>query len=142
MDNENIHRLKEAGLKVTPQRLAVLDAIDQLDPHPTADRIIEFIRKMHPGIATGTAYNVLSVLVDKKLIRRVKTEKDIMHYDGILENHHHLYCMDSDRIEDYVDEELDTLLANYFKKKNIPDFRIEEIKLQINGAFIKQTKTK
>jgi Fur family peroxide stress response transcriptional regulator len=140
MDDIKIHRLKGAGLKVTPQRLAVLEAMEKLGGHPTAERITEFVRKEHPGISTGTVYNVLGVLVEKGLIRRVKTEMDVMHYDGILENHHHLYCMDTDRIEDYVDEELDELLREYFSRRNIPGFRIGEIKLQINGEFLKQNK--
>jgi Fur family peroxide stress response transcriptional regulator len=129
-------RIKEAGLKVTPQRLAVLEAIYTLQDHPTAEQVITRIRRKHPSIASGTVYKVLDILVEKKLLRRVKTEKDIMRYDGILDLHHHLYCSDSDRIEDYADQELDRLLEDYFDKKNIPNFNIEEIKLQINGKFI------
>jgi Fur family peroxide stress response transcriptional regulator len=135
MMGQNIQMLKTAGLKVTPQRMAVLEAVYKAGPHPTADKIIDYVQKISPGIAKGTVYNVLGVLVDKKLIKRVKTDKDIMHYDGILEKHHHLYCLSSDRIEDFVDDELDQLLLSYFKRKNIPGFRIEEIKLQINGEF-------
>lgn len=131
-----IYKIKSAGLKVTPQRIAVLEAIDELGSHPTADNIIDFIRKKHPGIAIGTVYNVLGVLVEKKLIAKVKTERDIMHYDGILDPHHHLYCASSDRIEDYMDKDLDEMLMAYFQKKGISGFTIEEIKLQIKGEFI------
>jgi Fur family peroxide stress response transcriptional regulator len=70
----------------------------------------------------------------------VKTEKDIMRYDGFVENHHHLYCSDSEEIQDYKNEDLDRLLANYFKKNGIKNFEIGEIKLQINGKFIKTGK--
>jgi Fur family peroxide stress response transcriptional regulator len=128
-------RLKEAGLKVTPQRLAILEAVSDLGNHPSAENIIEYIRSAHPGIATGTVYKVLDVLVEKNLIRKVKTEKDVMRYDGVLDNHHHLYCAQSERIEDYTDEELDQILQEYFRKKAIPGFRIEEINLQIKGKF-------
>jgi Fur family peroxide stress response transcriptional regulator len=128
-------RLKEAGLKVTPQRLAILEAVSDLGNHPSAENIIEYIRSSHPGIATGTVYKVLDVLVEKNLIRKVKTEKDVMRYDGVLDNHHHLYCAQSERIEDYSDEELDQILQEYFRKKAIPGFRIEEINLQIKGKF-------
>lgn len=129
------NRLVEKGLKVTPQRIAILEAIYNLNNHPTAENIIEYIKEMHPNIATGTVYKVLSALVDNKLVKKVKTEKDIMRYDGIMENHHHLYCMKSDLIKDYEDEELDELLKNYFEKKNLPDFNIEDIVLQIKGTF-------
>ena len=119
-------RLKEAGLKVTPQRLAILEAVYNLANHPTAENIIEYIRTAHPGIATGTVYKVLETLVDKGLIKRVKTDKDAMRYDGILENHHHLYCAESDRIEDYTDQELDQLLETYFRKKAFPGFKLKK----------------
>ena len=123
------------GLKVTPQRIAVLEAIVKLKNHPTADYIIEFVRNSHPNIASGTVYKILETLVDKKVIRKVKTDKDIMRYDSITENHHHLYCAESDKIEDYFDEKLDHILGNYFAKKKIPGFQIDDIKLQIIGKF-------
>jgi Fur family peroxide stress response transcriptional regulator len=132
---ENSQKLKDAGLKVTPQRLAILEAVWDLGNHPTAENIIEYIRSAYPGVATGTVYNVLDVLVENKLIRRVKTDKDAMRYDGILDCHHHLYCADTDRIEDYFDEELDQALKEYFRKKGIPGFEIRDIILQVNGNF-------
>lgn len=128
-------KLKEAGLKVTPQRLAILEAVYDLDNHPSAEHIIDYIHTAHPGIATGTVYKVLDTLVENGLIKRVKTDKDAMRYDGILENHHHLYCAESERIEDYSDRELDRLLENYFRKKGISGFQIDEIRLQIKGNF-------
>lgn len=128
-------KLKAAGLKVTPQRQAILEAVYHLSNHPTADQIIEFIRNAHPNIATGTVYNVLDVLVENGLIKRVKTDKDAMRYDGIIEKHHHLYCAETDRIEDYRDTELDQLLKGYFEKKGISNFDIEDIILQVKGNF-------
>lgn len=131
-------KLNNKDLKVTPQRIAILEAISDLHNHPTVENIIEYIRKNHPNIATGTVYNVLDVLVGKGLINKVKTEKDIMRYDSIIDAHHHLYCSETDRIEDYIDNELDSILYKYFSDKKIPDFDIQDIKLQINGCFRKK----
>lgn len=130
-------KLSEKGLKVTPQRLAILEAVYSLKNHPTADNIIEIIRAKNPSIALGTVYKVLETLVEKKLIKKVTTDKDIMRYDGELDSHHHLYCADCDEIEDYVDEELDEILANYFKDKKIEGFEIKDFVLQIKGTFNK-----
>lgn len=132
------NKLSEKGLKITPQRIAILEAIVKLNNHPTADRIIEFIRTNHPNVAVGTVYKVLDTLAEKKIIRKVKTDKDIMRYDAVTENHHHLYCSESDKIEDYIDLELNNLIDKYFKKKKIPNFKIEDIKLQISGKFTNQ----
>jgi Fur family peroxide stress response transcriptional regulator len=136
MNNQDIrNKLTEKGLKVTPQRMFILEAIYELDNHPTADNILGYIKDKHPHIATGTVYKVLNVLVENNLIKKVKTEKDKMRYDSNMESHHHLYDRESDVIKDYYDEELDELLRAHFKKKNIPDFKIEEIVMQINGQF-------
>jgi Fur family peroxide stress response transcriptional regulator len=130
------NKLIDKGLKVTPQRFAILEAIITLNNHPTAENIIDFIRKNHPNIATATVYKVLDILVENRLIRKVKTDKDSMRYDAVLEKHHHIYYSDSDRIEDYFDNELNELLEKYFKEKQLPDFKIEDIKLQIIGKHI------
>ena len=135
--NEIRNKLIEKGLKVTPQRIAILETIVKLNNHPTAENIIDYIRKNHPNIATATVYKVLNALVENELIKKVKTERDIMRYDAILENHHHLYCSESDRIEDYIDEELNEMIEKYFERKGIPDFKIEDVRLQIIGKFLK-----
>lgn len=131
------NRLKEKGLKITPQRIAILDAVIKLNNHPTAEMIIDYIRQNHPNIATGTVYKVLEALVETKIINKVKSSQDIMRYDAELEKHHHLYSSTSERIEDYFDEELDNLIEEYFNKKGISDFKIEDIKLQIKGKFLR-----
>lgn len=128
-------KLIEKGLKVTPQRIAIFEAIVNLNNHPTAENIIEYIRKNHPNIATATVYKVLDALVACGLIKRIETERDIMRYDAITESHHHIYCSDSDSIEDYFDKELNTFLMDYFEKKKIPNFKIEDLKLHIIGKY-------
>ncbi|NOQ27258.1 MAG: transcriptional repressor [Bacteroidales bacterium] len=130
------NKIAEKGLKVTPQRMSILEAIYNLENHPTVEQIIEFIRKKHPNIATGTVYKVLDTLVSNDLVKKVKTEKDIMRYDGLIENHHHLYCVVCDHIEDYMNAELDEILKRFFEENKIDNFIIEDIKLQINGRFI------
>jgi Fur family peroxide stress response transcriptional regulator len=134
------NKIIERGLKVTPQRITIFEAIVKLNNHPTAENVIDYIRTNHPNIATATVYKVLDALAEKGLIKKVKTEKDVMRYDAFLEKHHHLYSSDSDRIEDYLDDELNDILEKHFAKKGIPGFKIEDIKLQIIGKFLKNKK--
>ena len=128
-------KLQEKGLKVTPQRVAIYEAIVKLNNHPTAENVIDYIKENHPNISVGTVYNVLDSLVENTLLKKVKTEKDIMRYDAILSNHHHLYCAETDRIEDYVDEKLNNLINEYFEANKIKNFKVQDIKLQITGKF-------
>ena len=133
-------KLSQALLKITPQRIAVLKAVVELRNHPTAENIIDFIKTNHPNIATGTVYKTLETFVEKGLIKKVKTDRDIMRYDAMIEPHHHLYCSTSDRIEDFMDPELQKMIEAYFDKHNILDFKIKDIKLQIIGEFVTDKK--
>ncbi|MCU0461593.1 MAG: transcriptional repressor [Bacteroidales bacterium] len=131
-----ITALKQCGLKVTPQRIAIFDAVINLKNHPTAENVIDSIKINYPNIGTGTVYKTLETLVHCNIIKRVKTDTDIMRYDAVVNRHHHLYCKESDRIEDFVDEDLDRMIDDYLKKKKVPNFKIEDIKLQIVGKFL------
>ena len=126
------------SLKVTPQRVAIFEAIMQLGNHPTAEDILAFIKNKNPNISVGTVYKVLDTLVENSLLKRVKTEKDVMRYDPLLNNHHHLYCSETERIEDFEDNTLSELISDYFKKNKIKNFKIQDIKLQITGKFKKK----
>jgi len=137
-----IKTLISCRLKVTPQRIAVLDAVINLKNHPIAENVIDFIKENHPNIATGTVYKTLDTFVKKNIIHKVKTDDDIMRYDAVHEKHHHLYCSDSERIEDFVDVALDKIIDDYLKSKKIPNFKIEDVKLQIVGKFTDKNLTK
>jgi Fur family peroxide stress response transcriptional regulator len=128
-------QLKEKGLKVTPQRITIYEAVQLLKNHPTAENIIEYIKKNHPNISVGTVYKVLDSFVENQLLRKVKNEKDVMRYDAIMQKHHHLYCIETDKIEDFEDPELDKIITQYFAEKKMKGFVIKDITLQITGEF-------
>ena len=136
MNRENIReKLASKGLKVTPQRILVLEALLHSREHPTAEMIGEHVRKDNPGISTGTIYNILDTFVENGLVALVRTEKDRMRYDAFLEEHHHLFDMESEKISDYYDEELTGIIRDYLATNTIPGFDIENVKLQISGKY-------
>jgi len=131
---ENIRdKLAESGLKITPQRMAVYEALLNINDHPTAEMIKEYVSKTNPSISLGTVYKTLEVFGEKGLITKVKTENDIMRYDPIIEKHHHLYDQKTGNIYDYYDDELNQLIINHLNKKKINNFKVEDIKLNIIG---------
>lgn len=127
--------LTGSGLKITPQRMAVLEVLLMSKNHPTAESIHKLVLNSIPGISVTTIYNTLDTFVEKGFVKRVQTVADIMRYEPVTEHHHHLYSSASDRMEDYYDPELDVLLKEYFRKKEINNFRIHEIRLQLMGDF-------
>ncbi len=128
--------LKNKGLKITPQRMCVLDAIYTLRNHPTAEQIIDYVHTDNPYIATGTVYKTLETFEKNGVISKFRTKDEPARYDAKLAPHHHLHSTTDNRIEDYVDEELDRILQDFFIKKQMNHFEIESIKLNIYGRFL------
>lgn len=127
--------LNSNGLKVTPQRIAVYNAILELKNHPDTDQIIEKVTESNPTISGGTIYKTLITFAEHNIIGRIKTDSGRMRFDHITENHHHLYDKSTDRIEDFYDEELSLIISDYLKKKKMSGFELADINLQINGKF-------
>ena len=59
-----------------------------------------------------------------------------MKYDVRIEPHAHLYCKESEKVIDYFDDELHKMIIKHIKKKNIPNFEIEDIQIQMTGKLI------
>ncbi|MFP4041275.1 MAG: Fur family transcriptional regulator [Bacteroidales bacterium] len=137
MDNINSIKnlITDSGLKATAQRIAIYEALLNINDHPTAEMIKEYLSESYPTISLGTIYKTLDAFLKKNLIGRVQTEKDVTRYDVVRKKHYHLYCKKTNKIADYYDEELNEILNNYFQDKKIPDFKLEDIKLQIIGQF-------
>jgi Fur family peroxide stress response transcriptional regulator len=127
---------------VTPQRVAILEVINSLENHPTADDIINYLRLSYPSLSLSTIYKNLETFVHKGILRRLETGNEILRYDSVPENHHHLYSTESDEVKDYFNEDLNRILINYFRENKIPNFAINDFKLQITGKFTETTKSK
>ncbi|NJL28249.1 MAG: transcriptional repressor [Thermoanaerobaculia bacterium] len=87
------HRLlRDHGLQVTAQRLAILHAVASR-PHATADELIDDVRGVIGSISRQAVYDTLGVLVEKSLLRRIQPAGSVARYeDRVGDNHHHLIC--------------------------------------------------
>jgi Fur family ferric uptake transcriptional regulator len=84
--------LRERGLAVTAQRLAVLRALAS-QPHGTADAIAEEARHHLGAISKQAVYDILGMLVTQGLIRRIQPAgSPALYEDRVGDNHHHLIC--------------------------------------------------
>ena len=129
-------RLREHGLKVTPQRKVILEVISGMRNHPTAEMIMRQVEQVEPDISAGTVYKTLDLFAEKGLILRIKTDRDIMRYDPFINRHHHLYLDGTDKIVDFEDEELNRLLEEYFRKKRIPGMVVEDYRVEIKAREV------
>jgi len=84
--------LREHGLQVTAQRLAVMRAVSS-NPHATADGVTEEVRTDIGSISRQAVYDTLGILVEKNLVRRIQPAGSSARYeDRVADNHHHLIC--------------------------------------------------
>ena len=92
--------LRERGIQVTAQRLAVLRAVAS-QPHITADAVAEAVRTEIGAISLQSVYDALSLLVAEKLIRRIQPAGSAARFeDRVGDNHHHLICRTCGRVVD------------------------------------------
>jgi Fe2+ or Zn2+ uptake regulation protein len=93
-------RLREHGKRMTPQRIAVLEALRATTSHPTAEELRVLVQKLVPTISLGTVYRNLHVLVEGGCARRLPTPQGSHRFDGDLSPHLHVICRKCGRIAD------------------------------------------
>jgi Fur family ferric uptake transcriptional regulator len=92
MNDEPAELLRQHGVQVTAQRLAVLEAVSDR-PHCTADDVAKAVRAEIGVISRQAVYDALGLLADKGLIRRIQPAGSPARYeDRTGDNHHHLIC--------------------------------------------------
>jgi Fe2+ or Zn2+ uptake regulation protein len=94
-------RLRDAGLRATVPRVAVLRALTNSDDHPRVDQLIERVRGDGVSISTQAAYDVCEALHDNALARRVEWPGGPVRFDArVGDNHHHLVCRSCGVVDD------------------------------------------
>ena len=97
-----IKQLRERGLKVTPQRLAIIEVlIEQRDSHPGARLVYEEARKKKRSLSLSTAYATLNELSRHGIIKTLQFDRMENRYEGNLGQHINLVCERCKKILDY-----------------------------------------
>ena len=92
--------LRQNGLQVTAQRLAVLRAVSSR-PHGTADDIDKAVRADLGAVSRQAVYDALGILTEKGVLRRIQPAGSSARYeDRVGDNHHHLICRSCGRMVD------------------------------------------
>lgn len=93
-------RLRQAGLRVTGPRLAVLAVLAE-HPHATADTVARLVRITHRAVSTQAVYDVLAACADAGLVRRIEPAGSPARFETRTgDNHHHLVCRSCGRTTD------------------------------------------
>ena len=102
--NYIIKILREKGLKVTTQRLAICNFILSRKDHPTAEQLYQELRNEYPTISLGTIYKTLHLLQELGLIQELGFNEGSVRYDPDMELHVNMVCSKCGKISDYKAE--------------------------------------
>ncbi len=99
-DKDFIATLRDHGLQVTYQRLAIYQALYFTKEHPSAEVIYQQVKKRFPMISLGTVYKTLEKFYEVGLIQKVSPITEVARYDAMTGAHHHMVCLECQSIQD------------------------------------------
>lgn len=101
--------LQQKGLKATPQRIVVYDALRSDISHPSPETIYTRVYKKIPSISKATVYKILETFEKKGIVSVVSSHHNTTRYDPLTSRHHHIVCKKCNKIVDVVDSDLDNI---------------------------------
>lgn len=96
-----VDKLKSVGIRMTPQRYAILSFLMETTSHPTADEIFKYLEHQFPSMSVATVYNNLKVFKEAGLIRELTYGDASSRFDGNTADHYHCICTKCGKIVDF-----------------------------------------
>jgi len=103
------HQCRQAGLKVTPQRIVIYKALVESKEHPSADMLHRKVKEIFPNISLDTVNRTLLTLAEIGAAFIVEGSGDVKRFDGNLHNHQHFKCIKCKRIIDFHHKPFDDI---------------------------------
>ena len=127
---EFVARCRKRGIAVTPQRLAVIQALLASENHPSTDEICAAVRRKNPHVSLATVHRILDQFCEVGEARKLTLLHDAARYDGNVEPHHHVLCVGCRRVHDIEIPELDKLLEG---RTSLGQFALLRCSLEIEA---------
>ncbi|WP_282939843.1 peroxide-responsive transcriptional repressor PerR [Paenibacillus sp. RC67] len=104
-----LHKLKSTGVRMTPQRHAILAYLLNTMTHPTADEIYKALAPRFPSMSVATVYNNLKVFIEVGLVREMTYGDHSSRFDADMSDHYHALCEQCGKLVDFAYKPLDDL---------------------------------
>jgi Fur family peroxide stress response transcriptional regulator len=127
-----MHKYKDIGLKLTPQRLAILEYLEENKEHPSAEKIYRVVSEKFPTMSFATVYNTLIALRERGAVKDLTIDAERKRFDPNTSPHNHLICVTCKRIID-VDISCTPELPEHMKS----DFEITGAHIEFYGICTK-----
>lgn len=125
-----IETLKKSGVRITPQRHAVLEYLLTSKTHPTADEIYKSLEGKFPNMSVATVYNNLRILKEIGLVRELTYGDDSSRFDSNMKEHYHIICESCGIIVDFHYPTLDEIES---LAERVSGFEINHHRLELYG---------
>lgn len=123
--------LKESGVRITPQRHAILEYLISSHTHPTADEIYKALDGDFPNMSVATVYNNLRVFRNAGLVKELTYGDSSSRFDFITHDHYHIICDECGKIVDFHHpglEEVEQLASH------LTGFKVNSHRLEVYGT--------
>ena len=127
---EAIHTLKETGVRITPQRHAILEYLIESSSHPTADDIYKSLENRFPNMSVATVYNNLKVFREVGLVKELNYGDASSRFDFVTTDHYHIICEECGKIVDFHYPPLDEVES---LAEQVTGFEVSHHRMEIYG---------
>ncbi|GAY76997.1 peroxide stress regulator PerR, FUR family [Sporolactobacillus inulinus] len=126
-----IELLKSSGVRITPQRHAILEYLVISDTHPTADEIYKALEHKFPNMSVATVYNNLRVFKKTGLVKELTFGDASSRFDFSNHRHYHVICSNCGKIVDFFYPTLDEVES---LAAQVTGFKVDHHRLEIYGV--------
>ncbi|ANB60060.1 peroxide-responsive transcriptional repressor PerR [Anoxybacteroides amylolyticum] len=128
---EALDTLKQTGVRITPQRHAILEYLIRSMSHPTADEIYKALEGKFPNMSVATVYNNLRVFKEVGLVKELTYGDSSSRFDFVTSDHYHIICERCGKIVDFHYpglDEVETLAAH------VTGFKVSHHCMEVYGV--------
>ena len=128
---DTLDTLKKSGVRITPQRHAILEYLISSESHPTADDIYKALESDFPNMSVATVYNNLRVFRNAGLIKELTYGDASSRFDFVTHDHYHIICDQCGTIVDFHHpglEEVERLASH------VTGFEVNSHRLEVYGT--------
>lgn len=126
-----IMTLKDSGVRITPQRHAILEHLVNTTAHPTADEIYKALEGKFPNMSVATVYNNLRVFKDTGLVKELTYGDSSSRFDYVTSDHYHIICEDCGKIVDFFYPGLDEVET---LAEHVTGFKVGNHRMEVYGT--------
>jgi len=130
-------RCVNAGLKMTGPRKVILKVLAEASDHPSVETVYERAKELDPSVSIATVYRTLNMLDELDLVTRHEFNESFSRYEANMEHHHHLIDMETGKVIEFQNEELEKLKIKIAEELG---FELVDHRLELYGRKIKKKK--